>query len=124
MASISSNSKVTRSPSTAKTSKPPSGSAQSQHGAHHSAALVSAASDFDPSSSFFPHALPDSEAPLTSPRRARRWGIWLWPIAGMLLLAAGSFYYVQRPAQDRSAPDSHSAQIPAVEAAPSAKAPR
>jgi hypothetical protein len=122
MASISFNSKMTRSPSAANASKPPSGTPPSNRGAASSA--ISPSNGFDPSSSFFPHALPGSEAPRTSPRRVRSWRKWFWPLAGLLLLAGGSVYFVHQPAQDASTPNSGGPRIPATDAAPSAKAAR
>lgn len=123
MASITSDSKVTRSPSAATASKPP-GSPQSQRGAAPSAPAASAASGFDPSSSFFPQALPGIDAPTASPQRVQSWRKWLWPLAGLLLVVGGSLYYVKQQAQDRSVADTRSARIPTVNAASSAKAAR
>ena len=122
MASISSDSKVTRSPSAANESKPASGPAQMQRAVAASAPPPSSASGFDPSSSFFPPRLPGSEAATTSPQHAASWGKWLWLLAAFLLGAGSSLYYVQRQAQDRSTPNFGNAR--AVDAAPSANAVR
>jgi len=123
MASITSDSKVTRSPSAATASKPPGGSPQTGRGAAPSAP-ASAARGFDPSSSFFPQALPGIDAPTASPQRVQSWRKWLWPLGGLLLVGGGSLYYVQQQAQDRSVPDARSTRIPANNAAPSANAAR
>jgi len=124
MPSISSDSKFTKAPSPAKASRPPSGSTQNQRRAGPLASPVSGASDFDPSSSFFPNTLPGSEAPTSSPPRVPSWRKWLWPLGALLLVAAASLYYVQRHAQEPSATDSSSAGTTAVDATPSAKAAR
>ena len=118
MASINSDSKVTRVPSAAKAA---SGSPQSQRAVAASTPPASSANDFDPSSSFFPHTLPGGEPPTSSSQRVPSRGKRLWLLAALLLVAGSSLYYVQRQAQDHSASDSGSAGIPAVDAAKAAR---
>jgi len=123
VANISSDSKVTILPSSARASdvsKPRSADAQGQQGAAASATAPSGVSSFDPSSSFFPQALPEGEAPAISPQRRPGRARWIWPLAGLLVVAAASVYYFLRQAEHTARIDS--AGAPALDAAPSAKA--
>ena len=123
MAGISSGSKVTALPSNVRASEVPEpsrASSQSELKATASATPVSGANSFDPSSSFFPQTLPEGEAAAISPQRTPGLARWIWPLAGLLVVAAASVYYFLRQAEHTARIDS--AGAPALDAAPSAKA--